>query len=280
MKTFITFIILLSTPLLHSQGTIIALHGTGSAGKSSISKILLAKLPNAIAVSVDDFIWPVLLENSLEKKYIKKQMSKKEQEEIVMRNIEKLSIKTDQMATLLQKLYEYTKTLSNEYAYVLLDTVFLRYQDYQWFCDATKDIPTLSVLVYCSPIKIAEHVIKRNGAANHKEWRGIASHIKNFAALYQKNFDETTTIDTLTEKEFQKTLHIIHAYLIKSGTRKSKIKQQLTKLQSRYFTKFFNKNNEVAIKYEFSYDIMVNTGELSSLQCAELIYEKLLEQKN
>ncbi|MBP6891958.1 AAA family ATPase [Candidatus Babeliales bacterium] len=274
-NSIILIFLILSTLQLEATGTIILLHGTGSAGKSSISKILQKKLFDAVAVSVDDFLWPVLLQNSLEKRYTKKEMTKQEQEQIVMNNIAKLSINNDQMKTLLQKLYQHAKNVSNHHAYVILDTVFLRYQDYQWFCNATQDISVISVLVYCSPINLAQHVMKRNSGSNIKEQRNITSHLKNFTKLYKKSTDDTRTIDTLTEKNIQKTLSIIQTYLFKIGTRKSKIKEQITKLQDQYFTNFFRKEHQVEIKYEFPYDMMVNTGELSSIQCADMIYKKL-----
>ena len=283
MKILIFLIIIfLNITSLHGDrtignGTIIVLHGTGSSGKTSISKILHQRLSNSICISVDDFLWPALIQNGINRNLIQKSMPKQEQQRTVLDNLEQLSADLVWFE-IFKNLYQQTKLLTEKYSYVILDTVFgtLNQTDFNCFCNETENCSVFSVLVYCSPLHIAEHVIKRNSTKKLSENRDIFSHVRHFAKIYKPTPTTDEAIDTISKQELEKALHIVFNYLIQSGEKKSKAKEKIKKLQDRYFDKFFKKNNQkVQLQANFPFDIMVNTAKLSSEQCTQLILDKL-----
>ncbi len=280
MKFLLFFIFtLLSILPLQSIGTVIVLHGTGSSGKTSISKFLQKKLQNCISISIDDFFWPALIENGIKRKLIKKSMTREEQMHVVIDHRALLSSDL-QISKTFKDLYEEVQLLAQEHSFVILDVVFANKSEYYHFCEAMKDIPFFSVLVYCSPIKLAEHVIHRNTYEKIQENRDIFSHMKNFLKFYKKSNDPDTILDTISQQEVFKALEIVTAYAKQAHIKRSLTKEKMKMLHERFEQKFFNKNNaKVSIKYLFEYDIMVNTGKMSSMQCVDLIYEKLIHQE-
>jgi chloramphenicol 3-O-phosphotransferase len=281
MKTSITLIFLiLGVMHLEATGTIIVLHGTGSAGKSSISKILQTKLPNTVAVSVDDFFWPELIQNGINRKLITKQMTHQEKIKTVIDNRGLLSSDLN-FKKIFKKLYEHVEATAQNHSFVILDTVFINHSEYNNFCEITKNIPTVSVLVYCSPIHLAKHVMKRNNKGALKENRDIFSHMRNFIKLYKKSTDASTSIDTISQQEVDTAIQMIITYAHQAHIKRSRRKEKITQLQEHFEQKFFNKNNtKVSIEYILPFDIMVNTGNFSATECVELIYEKLMSQQS
>lgn len=275
LRNIIFFIIFTSTFFIQATGTIIVLHGAGSSGKTSISKILQQKLPDTITVSIDDFFWPELIKNGINRKLITKQMTRQEKLQAVIDHRALLSSDLE-FRKILQKLYDHVITVAQNHTFVILDTVFTTNGDYNNFCEITKDIPVFSVLVYCSPIKIVQHVIQRNFNETLDQNRDIFSHMRNFLKLYKKSIDADTSIDTISQQEIDQALQTIVTYAKQTQMKRSIIKEKTKMLQERFEQKFFNKNkSKVHIEYLFEYDIMVNTGKLSAAQCVALIYEKL-----
>jgi hypothetical protein len=191
----------------------------------------------------------------------------------------------------MQKLYQHTKTLAQDHEYVILDTIFGVNQrhDYNSFCTQMQNIKIFSVLVYCPPTTLAEHVIKRNSGNKNEEKRNIISHLRAFTKLYHKTTQQDAIIDTLHQKEISQALNIVQAYLLKTGFNRISAHFKIKSISEKYLN-FFSPNNAskdspdqnqmISIKYNFPYDFMVNTKEMSSAQCTELVYQEFLQSLN
>lgn len=282
IKKYLFWLHVFITVTTHGTGTVIVLHGTGSSGKTSISKILQQKLPGAVCVSIDDFLWPALFESAMQRKLIKKSMNKEEKLHIVIDHIEKLSGDLT-LLIILQKLYTHTKNLAQTHDYVILDTVFgvNQKKDYNYFCSEMNHIKVFSVLVYCPPISIAEHVIKRNTANKKEEQRDIISHIRNFTKIYVPSKQPESSIDMLSQQEITKALNIAQTYLLKIGYWKFLVRRKIKDIQEKYLKSFFSNHAKseqkiVHIQSLFPYDCIVNTQKLSPTECTQIIYQQFL----
>ncbi len=205
-------------------------------------------------------------------------MNKNKQQQIVIKHRAILSSNL-KWFEILQKLYQHAKKLTETHAYVILDTIFgtLKQRDFNYFCTETENIFVFSVLVHCSPLKIAQHVIQRNTTGNVSQNRDILSHVRYFYNIYKPTSNTDAAIDTINSEEINQAFKIIQAYLLLTGMRKSKIKKEIENLQNKFAEKFFIKNQKnVMFESIFPFDIMVNTGKNSSEECATLIYEKLM----
>jgi chloramphenicol 3-O-phosphotransferase len=294
MKIKLVLLLTMSMAVMKSTGNVILLYGTCSAGKSSIHKCLQKLfMQDAVFISVDEIAWKPVIEYANKIGLINEQMPSAQQYDIMMQHIDMLSIACDD-AWLdgLKELYDRVKALASIHKYVILETMFYVYdnQDINYFLQQMEGISVFSILAYCSPSIIAKRVVQRNTAVDYKQKREVMNQLISFCDLYRpvcSTHDEMWSVrvplivDTLTKEEVEKALDIIHGHLIEVGITESLVAEKINKLRELYYKTFFvDAQTEVAIIPRLAYTMMLNTDELSSHQCAQLIYEKFMESLN
>jgi chloramphenicol 3-O-phosphotransferase len=277
-------IILILTPnviFMHSTGNIILLYGTGSAGKSSISKCLEKFFVyDAAFVSVDEISWKPLIEQAKKFNLINDSMTTKEQFDIMMQHMDMLdSACSSQWIVHLKQFYDKVKRLAITHRYVIVDTVFYVDEniDTKYFLEQMKDIPIFAVLVYAAPNILAHRIVQRNTGLIHEQKRDVIFAMSCFYDLYRPVANNGLCL--LRKQDVADALQIIQSYWLETGMPENLIQEKITFLQDRYHKTFFlNETDCVDIAPRFTHDIMIDTGQLPAQKCAQLIYEKFMDK--
>ncbi len=134
---------------------------------------------------------------------------------------------------------------------VIVDT-----HDFKFFIDPSQDLKIVTVLLYCSPEKLIEHVYKRNHEDNKKNHRELKTVFNEFCNKYKPVKKNQSHIDTLNKETLQKSYGFF-------------ITLALKKIMNQFFQ---NDQNIVHIAPIFkNYDCFINTGKLSITQSAQKI---------
>lgn len=165
----------------HQIGTVVLLNGTSSAGKTSIMYELQKIYGDAYQiVLLDDFIRLYVLEHP----------------EAIDSSIAKDALQKhwDALFTLF---YQHINTLIVSGKNVFVDT--LEYQDeYELHTLLLAQTRIITILVYCPPHVIVEHVEKRNQSGDEREQRAIGQAFRQFAEFYRvKESAEDVVIDRI-----------------------------------------------------------------------------------
>ncbi|HEV2600820.1 MAG TPA: hypothetical protein VGT41_00845 [Candidatus Babeliales bacterium] len=257
-------------------GTVIVLNGTGSSGKTSISKLLQKQLQDSVTLSIDDILWPAFKKEAQDLALINPQMSKEQIEQIIIENVNVLSPKV-QWLMVLQQLYDQARFLARTHQYVILDTVFgiVDRKDYDYFVQQMQGLTSLVVLVYCDPLHLAHHIVARNAGAKKEEMRDMLVHMRGFEAMYAPATLEDVVVETVTKQDVEYALRFVHDSLPEMGKSQAQVEQQVAEVRDLYFKTFFPDDmHEVQIASRFAFDMFVNTGNLSSQECVQLILSK------
>ena len=244
-----------------SQGHVIVLDGTSTAGKSSIIKYLLPMLGNSYEkVAIDDFVTPVFLEQE------KQQRSEKE----FLQRIHEVS----------DGMYNKIRKLVNSGKNILVDTVISGLEgekDRKNFFEKLNGLNVFLILVYCPLNVLAERINKRNEKAlkeNKPEDTRSRSVALVFDDIYkaQESNDEVT-LGKLSRKDIDVAYSNPQKKLGETAEAFKQIKQNLIshfKLKDK---------GTVNITSQLVYDCIVNTSKNNPKECAEQI-KNCLKTKN
>jgi chloramphenicol 3-O-phosphotransferase len=284
MLKILALCLTMSMAFMHPTGSVMLLYGTGSAGKSSISKCLERFfVDDAVFVSVDEISWKPLIEQAKICSLINDQMPKEKQYDIMMQHMDMLdSACGSQWIVHLKQFYDKVKQLALTHRYVIVDTVFYvdGDNDTQYFLKQMKDIPVFSVLVYAPCNIIARRIVQRNTGLIHEQKRDVMYAMSSFCDLYVPVSLQKNAISLLMVQEIKESLEAIQNYWIDCGVSANDVQEKTSILQNLYHKTFFlNGTDAVGIAPRFVQDMMVHTGEMSSQQCAQLIYETFMDKQ-
>gem|GEM_PF-1469738 len=259
--------------------SVLLITGTSSAGKTLISKELATLLVEDVALlSVDDVLWNAVLEEANRMGIIHDGMSIELQQRLVMEHKREVFavFLADDWQLPKQTFNKSAKSLTDQYGHVVVDTVFGyrgNFDDRTAFMQVMENVSMFSVLVYCSPLKLAQHVIERNGLSGHRQKRDLLFVMKQFPYLYQPAIAQEDSIAVVTQQEIDEALSMVLQHLQEDGVVGVDVQKSIDDIQKFYYETFgLESQSRVAITHRFKHDMVVNTGNLSLQQCAELIY--------
>lgn len=239
-------------------GSVVVLHGTSSAGKSSIAlelqKILLGKWS---IVAFDDFLGSVLLEKAKACGLIVQGMSELEHQKIIAAHIPELFARFDESSWSQIKIcmYSFVQQQVSLGENVILDTVLSKneFDNSSDFLTLLSDVPLFISLIYCSPFHLVEHTNARNDCGELTQVRNLDRVLQMFCEVYipALNFP-SLGVDTLTESDF--------------------VNQQIKE-------QFACSLGIGVIPAYGAYDCVVNAGLMSSRACSFDIYQNFLSKK-
>lgn len=255
---FLIIFLLWSYQISLGVGSVVVLHGTSSAGKSSIALELQKTLPGTwTIVSLDDFLGFVLLEKAKDCGLIDEETSEQECQQIIAGHIPELFARFDE--SVWDKIKVATYTFVKQQAYlgenVILDTVLGKneFDNTSDFLTILKDASLFISLVYCSPFYLVEHTNARNFCSDLSQKRDLNRVLQMFCDIYAPALGSSgLRVDTLTDLDF--------------------VNQQIAER--------FGNCLEVAIIPAYgTYDCIVDAGVMSSNACAFDICQKFLSKK-
>lgn len=272
------FVVIFLIQYLSAVGSVIVLNGTSSSGKTSISKCLQQQLVgNWVIISIDDFVVSATEQVAYELKIINFDMTLQETNNVIASNIKKIISIIDAAQTAITwssikaAMYQEVNALIQADYNVIIDTVFSDYEYdinslYQQILNVNKHYV---VLVYCCPEKLIEHVIHRNATGDYTQRRDVTRCIESFCELYGPTLCQQTRIDSL------------HAQSVSNIVKSFADQEQFCsfhsicpiKINTLLIQKFeLVSNSSVGITpIRGNYNIVVNTGDMSSFECANKI---------
>lgn len=266
------------TQSLEKQGTVIVLQGTSSAGKTSIMKCLqqLFHKEKLIILSLDDFLWKIVIEHNINSGLISESMPLDEKQKIIMLNwhvaFEKI-IKNNWLEPQ-QELHKAIREAALQGLFVLVDTVHENEETYASFCEQNKGLDVMIVQVYCPLPKLIEHVIQRNSKVEYCEKRDLFWILKQYSDLYQYVESADDCIDIMTMYDIENSLDIVHQDL-HNTMNENVLDKKISEMKSYYKKLFhFHTSEKIFLISKLPYDFLVHTGSYSAEICAQLIYEK------
>jgi hypothetical protein len=181
-----------------------------------------------------------------------------------------------------RQLHEQVRSLAQVNRYVVVDTV-LAFDDAQEdlldFQKAMEGIEVFKVLVYCSPFFHVQHLIDRNNSGLYADKRPVVATAKEFCMIYTPAARSSLAVDTFKMQEIDSAVDVVQTYLRESGMSEEMVQKEISDLKETYVAGLFSKDqNVVSVAPRFVHDMMVNTGKLSSWQCAQLIYDQLQDR--
>ena len=262
-----------------STGSVIVLNGTPSAGKSSISHCLEHMLPTSSAfLSIDNYAWKLLMQEALRLEFITEEMTLGEKYTIITNNHSAIAPHSRPlMPNAIQQMYDDCKELALNSQLVVLDTILyiMAPTEIEYFCKQMSNLNVLSVLVYCSPKVVAQHLVERNNNATciQQHRRAILT-MQYFCQLYQTASAENA-IDILTQQSVDEAIDIIKQHLLTTETNINELEEKISALHALYYSTFFPNNEDATfITSKNPFDLLVNTGNYSSFECAQIIYKQ------
>lgn len=266
---------------LYSAGTIVLMNGTSSSGKSSIITCLKQQLQeDAVFVSIDEIGWTPLLDEAMDRGLINADMSRKEQYDIMYKNLDMLCAACEHKLIYLEKLFDRLCELALHHRYVIFDTVFYMkdYRDVAFFWEKMKQFRVYSVLVYCSPEIIVQRVMRRNAQEADDQKRDLLSVAHSFCLTYSPAFNQQDVVATLKKQDIKNLILSVEKYLHDIGMSTSLIQEKMALLSQEYSKRFLQdasqeEQNSVAIKAQFKHDLVINTDQLSSEAGAQCIMD-------
>lgn len=284
-KLFFCFILLIGQDFVASDnlddsrnGLVIVLQGTTSAGKSSIQVCLETLLQdyNVCIVRIDDFIWKSVIEEAKLLGFIHENISLDEIQKTIMINKDIIfaKFKENNWIEPKKELHRAVKKLASEGKIVLVDTVHGDGVDYADFLEQTKDVKIIACQIYCSSCVLAQHVAQRNNLIGYAEKRDAIFTLQEYCRLYQVA-TLSDRIDQISIDDVQASLEIILQDL-QSSMPQDIVQKKLDEIRDLYERTFFlHGSTQVAVASKYPYDFVVNTGNNSSEECAQLIYKQM-----
>ena len=283
------FLIFLSVSfIMNGTGSIILINGHGSVGKSSISACLEKLFPNdAVFIGFDnEILWPHAKKEALRLGLLNDTMPLEEQQKVLMKCRYKIIVEKNWM-DFVREFHTLARSLVEKYRYVILDTVIGvndldvdNGQDVQDFVDKMQGINVFTVFVYSSPSIHAQHLVERNYLPGYKNKRPMSS-MKDFFCMYKPVTEDAYIVDILTQQEVEKALEVLRKNLTEMGESQDLIQEKIVEIRELYNKTFFiEKQDSVSIAPYLAYDMVVNTGNLSSQECAQLIYQQFFAKQN
>jgi chloramphenicol 3-O-phosphotransferase len=278
MKKMIFMICLLITLCTFGQGSLIILNGTSSAGKSTLAKNLQQRLTRSYnIVSIDDFVYPQLLMMAQKLELISVETMQEQQiHQIIAENVGFILAsfdKTNQAVnweTLKTGMYQQVVARVKNGENIILDTVLCcaEFESSSSFKTIMADISLCLVLVYCSPMVLVEHVLKRNAQDDYIQRRDVVRVIRSFCNMYEASTlkNDKKIVGCLTDEQVAYLLDRINNSTSDVGCDKQKACQEIQKLlQETFFTIV---EDSVSIACRCPYDVCLDLGTMSFMQCA------------
>jgi chloramphenicol 3-O-phosphotransferase len=221
-------------------GMIILLHGTSSAGKSTLVAALQKIYPTFCIMD-----WDTYMRTHNKKSYI--------------------------------QFYQKIKKESEQGKNILVDTV-LYHKKYSTYTRLLQEQAQLiKILVYCPLDTLIAHVIKRNQIHDYLEHRSISIAFKAFASLYkEKRSKKDPIIDIIDSstmlKALEKSQNVVENWSKKDRKNQSKINKKLI----RRFN--LTKSHELWLTPKHSWDLIINIS-LDTPENIALAIKKFIESK-
>ena len=257
-----------------SAGMVILLHGTSSAGKSSLAKVVRDKLV-AAEKTVSIVGWDdccneavvlllqeegvlfdpqqniVEIAHHLSGRESKKQVGPKA-EELLLKKIEKSAQEND---------------------YTIIDTLFTSRAEYDDFIAKITGYELKQVLVYVDPFTLKQQIEQRNASPDKADHRPLLMPFGQFFSIYQPE-DADQGIDSLDTKKLLLLLQELEQYCERelffgmSELERNKILADKEMVIEAYRLKELS---VIALKSISSYDFFINLGNISLDTAAENI---------
>ncbi|MCX5924606.1 MAG: hypothetical protein NTZ68_04235 [Candidatus Dependentiae bacterium] len=282
IKKTISLLCLLAVFSVNGTGSVILLHGTSSAGKSSTQRALKKLLgENFMVLSIDDYGWKAMINLAKELNLINDSMSFEEQQRICVEtdNIVFNQKQSDlaYWVEVMKYYYDDVHRLAIEGHNIIMDTAFglLEDGDIDYFRKTMSDVPTFTVLIYCSPEALAQHTYDRNCiVVDLAQMRSISEVLKTFCTMYKVSECDELPVAQLCLDDIKKALKIAEKNLIEMNADQS-LKQRTDILENvlQVYIKAFglDLHDSVSISPKFLGNFTVNSGINSAIECADQI---------
>lgn len=262
-------------------GTVILLYGPSSTGKSSIAQSLQQTLsPEKVEVlSTDRMYRPVVCEMLRELGF---------PQDLCFGSIdlstlgwfdlyEIVASKNPEMADGLglrtqKKLYEKIRHYGAKDTYVILDEVICEAAQATAWEEALNGLEVKKVLVYCSPGRFVERLLQRNEHPERENHRFMSQPFYQFFNMFKKR----ETGQGITETNAHILHDLVQTYF--TGAMDSEHEQEGANRVCELFKSKFACNEpmiEIAPEAFITYDIMIDSSDLSPEACAGRIIEYL-----
>lgn len=268
--------------MINTLGSIILLNGHGSVGKTSISSCLEKLfLDDAVFIGFDnEILWPHAKKEAVKLGLWNDNIPVEQQQKILMECRYKIIIEKNWL-DFVQEFNSLARLLVEKHRYVILDTVIGikdvdidNGQDLFDFTQKMQGVDVFSVLVYAPPSVHAQYLVERNKLPGYHNKRPVVSSMNDFFYVYAPATSDYV-VDILTQQEIENALTILRNYLTQQGEQESFINAKVSEIRELYCNLFFlTQDDNIAIAPSFVHDLIVDTGKLSSQQCAQLIYER------
>lgn len=151
-------------------------------------------------------------------------------------------------------LWKHINTTISKNCNVIVDTHNLNF-----LIDPNQKAHILTILLYCSPQKLIEHVLERNSKDNPKNYRALHNVFNEYCSKYTSVKKNQHHIDTLHKDTLQKNYNFWTSRALKI-------------IINKFFT---DSNQHLAYIAPFlkSYDCCINTGKISITECAQKIQD-------
>ena len=261
-------------------GIVVLLNGTGSAGKSSIGRVLENTLDNAVFLNEEQLVFnayrhllerhhlnsprplhgiadlvryrqtlPAATEATLKREF------QREGEEWIQRDTHRLLVQSMQQG----------------HPFVIVDNSLWKPELVERWRQETQGYQSFHVVVYCSLAKVLEHIQERNLSPQTYEHRTVDLPLEMYFSMYPPA-QVGPPIDRLFRDHVELDLRNTFAY-------KRKICGQPTSekvIQKYLHQSHLDVRDQVDIAPFFEHDMVVNTGTATPQQCAEQIRARLL----
>ncbi|MFA5998463.1 MAG: AAA family ATPase [Candidatus Babeliales bacterium] len=269
-----------------TKGSVILLSGASSSGKSVLAKKLQKQLAGGYKIiSIDDFVYPAVFQAAQDLGFVSTStMSQQQIHKNISENIGSIlevfdnaqwhganweSIKTN--------MYQDVKQRIQRGENIILDTVLdaSEFTATSSFTKIMSGFSICSVLVYCSPTVLLQHVLQRNAGADHKQRRDIARVMKSFCGMYEpvaSANDCQRIVGYITKKEVSTIVSRVMNETDELETSRHSLAATLHNLLHETFLQVSGNGSDFAhITSRCSYDVCVDTGTMSQHECATCI---------
>jgi len=266
---------------LSKSPLVIILNGTSSAGKSSITKQMLAMLgKNWEAISIDDYITDEFF-----RRYPQALLSNANVEGICLKIFQSSGVGNFLMnGNVLAAMADYVHHCCSEGKNIIVDVVLYE-KNYTSFLNALRDCNVRHCIVYCPLPELVRRVSVRNERASCKdatilekmERRDLARAVRRFGTLY--TYGATHSIDRLTDTDREAVLSLVQKDYADSSLT-SEGKQSFEQFYAEFEKNIGSNRAGYTIQPVLPYDFIVNSGLYNQYECACRIVDYIASQQD
>ncbi|ODT78703.1 hypothetical protein ABS71_01650 [bacterium SCN 62-11] len=281
MLRLLFFFVFLCAPALARDlpPVLLLLNGTGSAGKSSIGRVLEKSLAHATFLSEEKLVFLAYLD-ILRQKGLKPPrplhnladlMAYRATLPAAMESSLRREFRSRGQAYIQQDTRRGIELAARQgYEFIVLDNTLWKPEHVAEWREQSSRYRAFHVVVYCPLASLLEHVRARNLSPRLYEHRDLEMPLEMYFSMYPPvGEDASRFVDRLERQQLERDLQACSLY------QKS---LQGRALDCRQYLSLLGERSEVKIAPFFSYDLMVNTAATSSEACAAEIRAGLLRR--